>query len=92
VRGRAPRVGFASSVAIDGIVARALARAGLSPPSRGAHLLRHSLAAGMLRSGASLAEIGQLLGHRSPQSTEIYAKVDERALADLAQPRPGGAP
>lgn len=92
VRGRAPRVGFASSVAIDGIVARALARAGLSPPSRGAHLLRHSLVTGMLRSGASLAEIGQLLGHRSPQSTEIYAKVDERALADLAQPWPGGAP
>jgi site-specific recombinase XerD len=92
VRGRAPRAGFANSAAIDGIVSRALARAGLSPPSRGAHLLRHSLATGMLRSGASLAEIGQLLGHRLPQSTEIYAKVDERALADLAQPWPGGVP
>jgi site-specific recombinase XerD len=46
----------------------------------------------MLRKGASLAEIGQLLGHRLPQSTEIYAKVDERALADLAQPWPGGTP
>jgi site-specific recombinase XerD len=92
VRGRAPRAGFASSVAIDGIVSRALARAGLNPPSRGAHLLRHSLATGMLRSGASLAEIGQLLGHRLPQSTEIYAKVDERALSDLAQPWPGGTP
>lgn len=91
VRGRAPRVGFASSAGIDGIVSRALARAGLSPSSRGAHLLRHSLATGMLRSGASLAEIGQLLGHRLPQSTEIYAKVDERALADLAQPWPGGS-
>ena len=92
VRLRAPRVGFASSVAIDCIVSRALARAGLSPPSKGAHLLRHSLATGMLRSGASLAEIGQLLGHRLPQSTEIYAKVDQRALADLAQPWPGGTP
>jgi site-specific recombinase XerD len=92
VRGRAPRAGFASSVAIDGIVSRALARAGLNPPSRGAHVLRHSLATEMLRSGASLAEIGQLLGHRLPQSTEIYAKVDERALSDLAQPWPGGTP
>jgi site-specific recombinase XerD len=92
VRMRAPRAGFASSVAIDCIVSRALARAGLNPPSRGAHLLRHSMATGMLRSGASLAEIGQLLGHRLPQSTEIYAKVDERALADLAQPWPGGTP
>ena len=89
VRMRAPRAGFASSVAIDSIVSRALARAGLNPPSKGAHLLRHSLATGMLRKGASLAEIGQLLGHRLPQSTEIYAKVDERALADLAQPWPG---
>jgi site-specific recombinase XerD len=92
VRMRAPCVGFASSVAIDCIVSRALARAGLNPPSRGAHLLRHSLATGMLRSGASLAEIGQLLGHRLTQSTEIYAKVDECALADLAQPWPGGTP
>jgi site-specific recombinase XerD len=92
VRLRAPRVGFASSAAIDCIVSRALARVGLNPPSRGAHLLRHSLATGMLRKGASLAEIGQLLGHRSPQSTEIYAKVDERALAELAQPWPGGTP
>lgn len=92
VRLRAPHAGFAGSVAIDCIVSRALARAGLNPPSRGAHLLRHSLATGMLRKGASLAEIGQLLGHRLPQSTEIYAKVDERALADLAQPWPGGAP
>jgi site-specific recombinase XerD len=92
VRLRAPRTGFAGSVAIDCVVSRALARAGLNPPSRGAHLLRHSLATGMLRKGASLADIGQLLGHRLPQSTEIYAKVDERALADLAQPWPGGTP
>ena len=92
VRLRAPRTGFASSAAIDCIVARALARAGLNPPSKGAHLLRHSLATGMLRRGASLAEIGQLLGHRLPQTTEIYAKVDERGLAELAQPWPGGAP
>ncbi len=74
------------------IMRRALARVGLDPARKGAHLLRHSLATGMRRSGASLAEIGQLLGHRLPQSTEIYAKVDERALADLAQPWPGATP
>lgn len=90
VRMRAPFTGFASSAAIDCIVVRALARAGLTPPSKGAHLLRHSLATKMLRSGATLAEIGQLLGHHLPQTTEIYAKVDERALGDLAQPWPGG--
>ena len=91
VRMRAPRAGFASSVAIDSIVRRALQRAGLEPACKGAHLLRHSLATQMLRNGASLAEIGQLLRHRLPQTTEIYAKVDQRALSDLAQPWPGGA-
>jgi len=89
VRLRAPHIGFAASVAIDGIVSRALTRAGLQPPLRGAHVLRHSLATTMLRRGASLAEIGQLLGHQLPQTTEIYAKVDACALAELAQPWPG---
>lgn len=92
VRARAPCTGFASSVAIDSIVRRALQRAGLNPPRKGAHLLRHSLATGMLRDGASLAEIGQLLRHRLPQTTEIYAKVDPVALGALAQPWPGEQP
>jgi integrase len=51
VRMRAPRVGFASSVAIDSMVPRALKRADLAPPCTGAHLLRHSLATRMLRQG-----------------------------------------
>ena len=92
VRARAPHTGFASSVAVDSIVRRALQRARLNPPRKGAHLLRHSLATGMLRGGASLAEIGQLLRHRLPQTTEIYAKVDPVALGALAQPWPGERP
>jgi site-specific recombinase XerD len=86
VRMKAPRIGFASSVAIDSIVRRALKRAGLAPAFKGAHLLRHSLATNLLRNGASMAEIGQLLRHRLPQTTEIYAKVDQNALATLTQP------
>ena len=89
VRTKAPIVGFASSVAVDSIVRRALRRAALNPPCKGAHLLRHSLATRMLRQGASLAEIGQLLRHRSRHTTEIYAKVDQNALRALAQPWPG---
>lgn len=92
VRARAPHTGFASSVAIDSIVRRALQRAKLDPPRKGAHLLRHSLATAMLRDGASLAEIGQLLRHRLPQTTEIYAKVDPVSLGALAQPWPGEQP
>ena len=45
----------------------------------------------MLRQGASLSEIGQVLGHRHPQTTKIYAKVDIEALRRLALPWPGGA-
>jgi len=91
VRMRAPRHGFASSVAICSIVRRALERAGLNPAHKGAHLLRHSVATQMLRQGASLAEIGELLRHRSQQTTMIYAKVDLDLLRPLALPWPGGA-
>jgi site-specific recombinase XerD len=90
VRMRAPHRGFASSVAICSIVRRALERAGLNPALKGAHLLRHSVATQMLRQGASLAEIGELLRHRSQQTTMIYAKVDLDLLRPLALPWPGG--
>ena len=87
---KAPWRGFAGASTVSSIVRRALARADLHPPNQGAHLLRHSLATGMLNRGASLAEIGELLRHRAASSTEIYAKVDVRALRLLAQPWPVG--
>jgi len=90
IRMKAPHVGFSSSVAICDIVRRALLRARLQPERKGAHLLRHSLATQMLRGGASLTQIGQILRHQLPQTTEIYAKVDVTALQALAQPWPGG--
>lgn len=91
VRMKAPHRGFASSVAICSIVRRALERAGLNPAHKGAHLLRHSVATHLLRQGASLAEIGELLRHRNQQTTMIYAKVDLDLLRPLALPWPGGA-
>lgn len=90
IRLHAPHCGFSTSVAIDDVVRRALGRTGLDPDHKGAHLLRHSLATRLLGSGASLEEIGQLLRHAHPQTTEIYAKVDLSALRALAQPWPGG--
>lgn len=92
VQCKAPYAGFSSPPNIvSGIVKRALARAGLKPQNHGAHLLRHSLATNLLRSGASLTQIGQVLRHQQMQTTEIYAKVDVNALRALAQPWPGGA-
>ncbi len=89
VRMRAPRRGLAGPVAIDCVVRRALKRAGLAPEFKGAHLLRHSLATNLLRRGASLTEIGQLLRHSQPTTTQIYAKVDIAALRGVAMPWPG---
>jgi site-specific recombinase XerD len=91
LRMKAPQRGLASPVAICCIVRRALRRAGLDPEFKGAHLLRHSLATDLLRRGASLGEIGQLLRHRQPLTTQIYAKVDIAALRGIAQPWPRGA-
>ena len=90
---KAPRRGFSHPSTVSTIVRRALARAGLSPALKGAHLLRHSLATRMLRQGASLPEIGLVLRHRAVQTTENYAKVDLAGLRALAQPWPqmGGA-
>lgn len=91
LRSSAPIRGLKSGMAIASIVARALRRSGLDTPRRGAHQFRHALAAQMLRRGASLAEIGELLRHRSPQTTTVYARVDLAALRALALPWPGGA-
>ena len=88
IRARAPHRGFIGPSAVCTIVQRALARAGLRPPTKGAHIFRHSLATGMLRRGASMAEIGQILRHQVSGTTEIYAKVDFDGLRGIAQPWP----
>lgn len=88
VRMKAPHSGFAGPSTVSTIVRRALERADLHPPAKGAHILRHTLATGMLRRGAPMSEIGQVLRHCSPNTTEIYAKVDLSGLRSLAQPWP----
>jgi len=86
LRVRAPHRALSSS-GVTAIVMGAARRAGLPPV--GAHRLRHSAATAMLRAGAPLTEIGQVLRHRSSLSTAIYAKVDRAALRQLARPWPG---
>ena len=74
---KAPLRGFVDATAISDIVNRGLKRAGLEPPRKGAHTLRHALACTMLRRGASLIEIGQILRHRNGRLDAI----DERRRA-----------
>lgn len=89
LRTRAPiRSLLHGSDAVGSIVRKALNHAGIDAPHKGAHQFRHALAVHMLREGASLPEIGEVLRHRSPLSTSIYAKVDINALRALAQPWP----
>jgi site-specific recombinase XerD len=90
LRARAPIRGFLGQSAIGSVVRHALGRAGVDAPTKGAHQFRHALATQMLRHGASLTEIGEVLRHRSPETTRIYAKVDLEALRKLALPWPGG--
>ena len=90
VRARAPHRGLGHPATVSTLVRVALTRAGVNAPIHGAHLLRHSLATDLLRRGASMADIGDVLRHQQPQTTEIYAKVDLTRLRWLAQAWPSG--
>ena len=90
----APRIGLTGPAAVGHIVRLALARAGIRRSGRGAaHLFRHGLATRMIRQGASLPEIAEVLRHRSPMTTSGYTQVAFEALREVAQPWPtrGGA-
>ena len=91
LRAKAPIRGFLGASGVGSIVRHSLKRADIKAPTYGAHQFRHGLATEMLRQGASLGEIGDILGHRHPQTTKIYTKVDLEALRTLALPWPGGA-
>jgi integrase/recombinase XerD len=84
---RAPHRRLTSGV--SNIVRAACARAGL--PAVHAHRLRHTAATEMLRAGASLSDVGQVLRHASVLTTAIYAKVDHSRLRTLTRPWPGTA-
>ena len=79
------------AAAVSAIVRRNLVRAGI-PLGRltGAHMLRHTAASRMVNGGAGLKEVADVLGHRSLQTTGIYAKLDLDALAGVALPWIGG--
>jgi site-specific recombinase XerD len=83
----APSVPISRQV-VGRAVRRALRRTGISAPTEGAHLLRHSVATSLLRDGASLSAIGALLRHASIDTTTVYAKVDVGLLSEIAMPWP----
>jgi site-specific recombinase XerD len=88
LRNIAPFKAFVTGHCISGVVKRALKRAGVKSPAKGAHLLRHTAATEMLRHGVPLNQIGLVLRHRSIDTTAYYAKVDVELLKQVAQPWP----
>ncbi len=91
LRELAPHIGFSSASNVSAIAKSALVRAGIQVPRLGSHLFRHSLATQLLRAGASLTDIGQVLRHQTEDATRIYAKVDISALRAIGLRWPGGA-
>lgn len=81
-----------SSTAVSEVVARALRRANVDAPLTGAYVFRHTVATRLVRQGASLKEVADFLGHRSLDTTTIYAKLDLPALREVALPWPEVAP
>jgi integrase/recombinase XerD len=73
---------------VSSVVVRALDRAGIQSPLAGAYVLRHTVASRLVRRGASLKEVADFLGHRSLDTTAIYAKLDLVALREVALPWP----
>jgi integrase/recombinase XerD len=78
----------ASPPVVSNAVSAALDKAGIEASIRGANLLRHTLATSLIRSGASLKEIADLMGHCRLEATQIYAKLDTESLREVAQPWP----
>jgi integrase len=87
LRSRAPFTPFADGDGVSSVVKHALQRAGVKAPVKGAHLLRHTAATQMLRSGVTLDQIGLVLRHRSLDMSAYYAKVDSLCFT-TRQPRP----
>jgi site-specific recombinase XerD len=75
------------AASVGHVVRRACGRTGRAP--LGPHRLRHALATEMLRQGAALPDISQVLRHRDLATTQVYAKVDLVALRSVAEPWPG---
>jgi integrase/recombinase XerD len=86
VHHRAPRGARGDASLIRIAVRRAYARAGLDPRLTGTHVLRHTAATRLLRAGASMKEIADVLRHRCLDTSAIYTKVDRTALQGVALP------
>jgi len=87
LRARAP-IGPLARTAVTDVFQAWARRSGLAIPFQGAHCLRHSYALHLLRQGVSLKAIGDVLGHRTVESTCGYLRLSFQDLRDVALPVP----
>jgi site-specific recombinase XerD len=91
LRGQAPYKGLSDSSSVYGVISRRLSDVGVVlPGKRGPHVLRHTRAVSLLRGGATLKVIGDVLGHRSERSTAPYLKLATEDLRSVALAIPSG--
>lgn len=88
VRSIAPFGTFVRGDGVSNVVRRAMKRAGVTTPAKGAHALRHTAATQMLRHGVPLDRIALVLRHRGIDTTAYYAKAEVGLLKQIAQPWP----
>ena len=91
LRMRAP-IGLLKPTAITEAFQALVRKSGLEIPFNGPHCLRHSLAVRLLRNGTPLKTIGDILGHRSAESTSVYLRLDTGDLREVSLPVPALGP
>ena len=89
LRMRAP-IGVLKPTAVTEAFQALVRKSRLSIPYQGAHCLRHSYAVHLLKSGTPLKTIGDILGHRTAESTSMYLRLSTGDLREVALEIPGG--
>lgn len=88
LRSLAPFTPFTDHASCHAIVSRVLNKAGIEKGSRiyGMHLLRHNAASTMVKNEVPIETIAAILGHSSPDTTDIYITTDSKRLRECVLP------
>jgi len=90
LRSVAPHTRLSGHAAVHRVIATVFGKAGITGAKGGTRLLRHNAASRLLRAAVPLPTISAVLGHASPESTDLYLSVDEDRLLACVLDVPGG--
>ena len=89
LRVKAPHIGLADHATIHRVISGVFGKAGATDVNAGTWLLRHNAASRLLRAAVPLPTISAVLGHASPDSTDVYLSVDTDRLLECVLDVPG---